>query len=85
MRDERIGGMETLLGKVMEGGNIVGTLPTLAQSRAALAKELGHLSDLTKAIRNPALYRVEFSPALVRLREETERKLLKLQPRQTLY
>lgn len=78
MRDERIAGTETLLGKVMEGGKIVGTLPTLAQNRAGLAKELGHLSDLTKAIRNPVLHPVKFSPALVRLREETERKLIKL-------
>ena len=29
--------------KVMEGRKIVGTVATLAQSRAALAKELGHL------------------------------------------
>jgi nicotinate phosphoribosyltransferase len=41
LRDERIAGTETLLGKVMEGGKIVGILPTLAQSRAGLAKELG--------------------------------------------
>jgi hypothetical protein len=52
----------------------VRSLPTLAQSRAGLANELGHLSDLTTAIRNPVLYPDEFSPALVRLREETERK-----------
>lgn len=78
MRDERIAGTETLLGKVMEGRKIVGTVATLAQSRAALAKELRHLSDLTKAIRNPVLYPVEFSPALLRLRNETERKLHKL-------
>jgi hypothetical protein len=57
LRDERIAGTETLLGKVMEGGKIVGIIPTLAQSRAGLAKELGHLSDLTKAIRNPVLIR----------------------------
>jgi nicotinate phosphoribosyltransferase len=76
LRDERITGTEALLRKVMKSGKIVATLPTLAESRAGLAKELGHLSDLTKAIRNPVLYRVEFSPALVRLREETERKLI---------
>ena len=60
----------------MESGKIAITLPTLPQSRALLAKELGELPDSTKAIRNPVLYSVEFSPKLVRLREETERKLL---------
>jgi nicotinate phosphoribosyltransferase len=74
LRDERITGTEALLRKVMKDGKIVVTLPTLAESRAGLAKELGHLPDLTKAIRNPVLYRVEFSPALLQLREETERK-----------
>lgn len=72
MRDERIARHGNASGKSD------GTVATLAQSRAALAKELGHLSDLTKAIRNPVLYPVEFSPALLRLRNETERKLYKL-------
>ena len=77
LRDEAIADTEALLRKVMEGGKIVGTLPTLAQSRAGLAEELGRLADLTKAIRDPVLYPIEFSPELVRLREETERKLIK--------
>jgi nicotinate phosphoribosyltransferase len=76
LRDERITGTEALLRKVMKDGKIVVTLPTLAESRAGLAKELGHLPDSTKAIRNPVLYPVEFSPALLRLREETERNLI---------
>jgi nicotinate phosphoribosyltransferase len=77
LRDERIPGTERLLRKVMENGKIVITLPALTQSRAGLAKELGHLPDSTKAIRKPVLYTVEFSPALVQLREETERTLIK--------
>ena len=77
LRSERIAGTDALLRKVMEEGKIVVTLPTLSESRAGLAKELEHLSELTKAIRNPVLYPVEFSPALARLREETERKLIK--------
>jgi nicotinate phosphoribosyltransferase len=76
LRNERIPGT-ALLRKVMEEGRIVVTLPTLSESRAGLAKELEHLPDLTKAIRNPVPYPVEFSPALARLREETERKLIK--------
>ena len=38
--------------------------PYTSAEPSRLAKELGHLSDLTKAIRNPVLYPVEFSPAL---------------------
>jgi nicotinate phosphoribosyltransferase len=76
LRDERITGTEALLRRAMKGGKIVVTLPTLAESRARLAKELAHLTDATKAIRNPVLYPVEFSPALLRLRDETERKLI---------
>jgi hypothetical protein len=48
LRDEGIANTETLLRKLMEGGKIVETLPTLAQSRAGLAEELGHLSDLQR-------------------------------------
>lgn len=77
LRIERIAGAEPLLRKVMEEGKIVVTLPTLSESRAGLATELEHLPDLTKAIRNPLLYPVEFTPALARLLEETERKLIK--------
>lgn len=77
LRSERIAGAEPLLRKVMEEGKIVVTLPTLSESRAGLATELEHLPDLTKAIRNPLLYPVEFTPALARLLEETERKLIK--------
>ena len=77
LRIERIAGAEPLLRKVMEEGKIVVTLPSLSESRAGLATELEHLPDLTKAIRNPVLYPVEFTPALARLLEETERKLIK--------
>ena len=76
LRDERITGTEALLRKVMKDGKILVTLPALAESRAGLAKELRHLPDLTKAIRDPVRYPVEFSPALLRLREETERNLI---------
>jgi nicotinate phosphoribosyltransferase len=77
LRDEHIDGAEALLRKVMEGGKTIVTLPTLAQSRSFVAKELGQLADSTKAIHNPVHYSVEFSRKLVWLREETERKLTK--------
>jgi hypothetical protein len=40
------------------------------QSRAGLAEELGYLAYLIKAIRDPVLYPVEFSPELDRLRKD---------------
>ena len=77
LRTERIGSTEALLRKVMEEGKVAVTLPTLSESRTGLAKELERLPDLTNPIRNPVLYPVEFSPALARMLEETERKLIK--------
>jgi nicotinate phosphoribosyltransferase len=76
LREEHIDGAEVLLRKVMESGKITVTLPTLAQSQSILAKELGHLPDETKTIRNPVPYGVEFTPRLIFLREEIERKLV---------
>ncbi len=72
LREEHIDGTEALLTKVMESGKIVGTLPTLAQSRSHLTRELETLDGATKAIRDPVRYPVEFTPALRRLREEIE-------------
>jgi nicotinate phosphoribosyltransferase len=72
LREERIDGAEALLTKVMESGKIVGTLPTLAQSRSRLTRELEKLDGATKAIRDPVPYPVEFTPKLLRLREEIE-------------
>lgn len=72
LREEHVEGTEALLTKVMESGKIVGTLPTLAQSRSHLARELEKLDGATKAIRDPVQYPVEFTPALRRLREKNE-------------
>ena len=72
LREEHIAGTEALLTKVMESGKIVITLPTLAQSRSRLARELEELDGATKAIRDPVQYPVEFTPKLLRLREEIE-------------
>jgi nicotinate phosphoribosyltransferase len=72
LREEHIAGTEALLTKVMESGKIVITLPTLAQSRSRLARELEELDGATKAIRDPVQYPVEFTPKLLRLRQEIE-------------
>lgn len=77
LREEHIDGAEALLTKVMESGKIVVTLPSLAQSRSRLTRELGELDGATKAIRDPVQYPVEFTPKLLRLREEIERKPIK--------
>jgi nicotinate phosphoribosyltransferase len=77
LREEHIDGAEALLTKVMETGKIVVTLPTLAQSRSRLRRELGELDGATKAVRDPVQYSVEFTPKLLRLREEIERKPMK--------
>ena len=77
LREEHIDGAEALLTKVMESGKIVVTLPSLAQSRSRLTRELGELDGATKAIRDPVQYPVEFTPKLLRLREEIGRKPIK--------
>ena len=77
LREEHIDGAEALLRKVMGSGKTTVTLPTLAQSRSILAKELERLPDETKTMRNPVHYGVEFTPRLIFLREEIERKLVK--------
>ena len=72
LREEQIDCAEALLTKVMESGKIVGALPTLAQSRSRLTRELEKLDGATKAIRDPVPYPVVFTPKLLRLREEIE-------------
>jgi hypothetical protein len=52
-------------------------LPSLAQSRSRLTRELRELDGATKAIRDPVQYPVEFTPKLLRLHEEIGRKPIK--------
>jgi nicotinate phosphoribosyltransferase len=75
LRDENIAKAEPLLQKVMNGGTVVGRLPTLEQSRAIFAAEFRRLADPVKAIRYPASYPIETSPRLTELREEVTRQL----------
>ena len=71
LRNENLAGTEALLKKVMDQGRAL-ALPSLEASRATFLEEFGRLPEAFKAIRNPARYPVEFSPALQKLRAEVE-------------
>ena len=66
---------EPLLEKVMEGGRIVGSQPTLQQMRERLESDLSSLDGHHKALKSPRIYPVRLSPGLERLRQDTEQDL----------
>ena len=74
-RDEQGLTGEPLLEKVMEGGRIVGSQPTLQQMRERLESDLSSLDGHHKALKSPRIYPVRLSPALERLRQDTEQDL----------
>lgn len=75
LRDEHLTGGEVVLVKAMEKGKRVSRLPSLDDIRSTLQREFKLLPDSHKAILNPALYPVEFSPQLSELRQEIIRRL----------
>jgi nicotinate phosphoribosyltransferase len=74
-REEEVTGAEPLLKKAMTNGKGAAPL-SLEDCREAFREEFARLPDPVKAIRRPVNYPVEFTPRLVALRQETERKLL---------
>ena len=74
LRDEDLGGGEPLLGKVMQGGTMVSSLPSLEEIRARFQDEYAYLRDDHKALSNPSTYKVSFSPALTELCKTLERR-----------
>ena len=74
LRTDNIAGAEPLLRKVMDRGKAL-RLANLEESRSTLLEELKRLPEPIKAIRNPARYPVEFSPALQKLRAEVASNL----------
>lgn len=82
LRDETLPGGEPLLEKVMEDGKTLGAYPSLNDIRARFLAEFEQLDEMVKAIRDPAAYPVEISPRLMRLNEETSRRITQaeLQP-----
>jgi len=75
LRNENVPGTEPLLKKVMEHGAIIAPPPSLESSRSTFLDEFAHLPDFIKAIRNPALYPVEFTQQLKALREKIEKQI----------
>jgi len=75
LSDEDVPGAEPLLKKVMERGAITAPLPSLQSIRATFLDEFARLPDSIKAIRNPPIYPVEFTPQLQTLRLEIEKKV----------
>lgn len=73
--DEPPAGAEPLLRKVMQGGKRAGESQSLNQARARFLSEFEALPQAFKQLRNPARYPVEFTPALIALREATQRKI----------
>jgi hypothetical protein len=59
----------------MERGAVTGSLPSLESIRTTFLEEFARLPDAIKAIRNPAIYPVEFSERLQTLRLAIERKI----------
>ena len=80
LKDERFRGAEPLLRDVMKGGRLVRPLPALGAIRAAFLEEFGRLDGKYKSL-SPAAprYPVRRSRALIRLRAETRRAVLKAQ------
>jgi nicotinate phosphoribosyltransferase len=68
LADEGVEG-EPLLVKVMEKGNIVYDLPSLEKIRENTLKNLSRLPDKYRKLKNPALYRVELSPKLKKIKK----------------
>ena len=69
LRDEKLTDSEPLLEKVMENGHALKT-PSLSVSRERFLHEFNLLDDRIKAIRNPALYPIEYSNALRELQHK---------------
>jgi len=78
LRDDRLEGGEPLLQKVMAGGEIVTSLPSLPQIQKTFLAEFALLEDKFKAIK-PAheFFPVQLSPRLKKLKADIVQKLKK--------
>ncbi len=75
LRDEEVAGGRPLLEKIMEGGRLAKPLPTLKESREYFQKQFALLPPDYKAIENPAVYPVDWSPGLKDLQTRVEQKI----------
>jgi nicotinate phosphoribosyltransferase len=69
-------GGKPLLQEVMRDGKRLDKHPTLLGLRESFAQEFARLPASHKALRDPAQYRVETSPALERLRQEVTQQVV---------
>jgi nicotinate phosphoribosyltransferase len=76
LADERVKG-EPLLGKVMENGEIIHSLPSLDEIRATASENLSRLPEKYKKLTNAPPYPVDLSQGLKNLIRKTKRKLRK--------
>jgi nicotinate phosphoribosyltransferase len=74
LRDEKLPG-ERLLKQVMRDGRLSETYPSLVEIRKVFEADFSALPEGVKAIRDPSVYAVEFSPRLQALRDEITRKV----------
>jgi hypothetical protein len=75
LRDEQMVGASPLLEPVLQGGRVVGRLPTLEESKSLCREDLQRLPEIYKNIVDPARFPVKFSSELQGLREATEKKI----------
>jgi len=76
LRNEKLPG-ESLLKEVMRDGRPSETYPSLGEIRRVFEADFASLDDGVKAIRQPRVYPVEFSPSLQALRDQITLKIEK--------
>jgi len=74
LRDEKLLG-ESLLKQVMRDGRLSEAYPSLIETRKVFEADFSSLPESVKAIRDPSVYAVEFSPRLRALRDEITEKI----------
>jgi nicotinate phosphoribosyltransferase len=75
LRGEDVAGAEPLLKNAMARGKITAPLPSLEESRLTFLSEFAKLPEPIKSIQNPALYPVEQSADLQKLRAHVEQEI----------
>ena len=77
LREEKLADSEPLLENVMANGRAIKS-PPLATSRQRFLDEFQRLDESIKAVRNPAVYPVDYSDALRALQRQVGEKVSKL-------
>jgi len=75
LRGEDVAGAEPLLKNAMARGKITAPLPSLEENRLTFLSEFAKLPEPIKSIQNPALYPVEQSADLQKLRAHVEQEI----------